>query len=68
MARRGLGPVNSSLWPAPCWPFSCALDAAASARVSQAGEFAALTLPIVEHPTLNGETIWLDGALRMSPR
>ena len=31
-------------------------------------EYAALVLHIVANPMLNGETIRLDGALRMAPR
>ena len=31
-------------------------------------EFAQLALAIIENPMLNGETIRLDGALRMAPR
>ena len=37
-------------------------------RLGQPDEFAALALHIVENPMLNGETIRLDGALRMPPR
>ena len=37
-------------------------------RLGQADEFAALALHILENPMLNGETIRLDGALRMTPR
>jgi NAD(P)-dependent dehydrogenase (short-subunit alcohol dehydrogenase family) len=37
-------------------------------RLGRPGEFAALALHIVENPMLNGETIRLDGALRMPPR
>jgi NAD(P)-dependent dehydrogenase (short-subunit alcohol dehydrogenase family) len=38
------------------------------ARLGQPEEYAALALHIVENPMLNGETIRLDGALRMAPR
>jgi len=38
------------------------------ARLGQPDEFAMLALQIVENPYLNGETIRLDGAIRMSPR
>ena len=38
------------------------------ARLGQPDEFAALALHIIENPMLNGETIRLDGALRMAPR
>ncbi|WP_432092899.1 SDR family NAD(P)-dependent oxidoreductase [Streptomyces sp. bgisy100] len=38
------------------------------ARLGDPDEFAALALHIVENPLLNGETIRLDGALRLSPR
>ena len=38
------------------------------ARLGAAAEFAALALHILENPMLNGETIRLDGALRMAPR
>jgi NAD(P)-dependent dehydrogenase (short-subunit alcohol dehydrogenase family) len=38
------------------------------ARLGRAEEYAALALHIIDNPMLNGETIRLDGALRMSPR
>ena len=38
------------------------------ARLGQPGEYAALAVHIVENGYLNGETIRLDGALRMAPR
>ena len=38
------------------------------ARLGQPDEFAALALHIVENSMINGETIRLDGALRMAPR
>jgi NAD(P)-dependent dehydrogenase (short-subunit alcohol dehydrogenase family) len=37
-------------------------------RLGRPTEFAALAVHIVENPMLNGETIRLDGALRMPPR
>ena len=37
-------------------------------RLGRPAEFAALVQHIVENPMLNGETIRLDGALRMPPR
>jgi NAD(P)-dependent dehydrogenase (short-subunit alcohol dehydrogenase family) len=37
-------------------------------RLGKPEEFAALALHIVENPMLNGETIRLDGALRMLPK
>jgi NAD(P)-dependent dehydrogenase (short-subunit alcohol dehydrogenase family) len=37
-------------------------------RLGQPGEFAALAEHIVENQMLNGETIRLDGALRMPPK
>lgn len=37
-------------------------------RLGQPGEFAQLVQSIVEIPTLNGETIRLDGAIRMAPK
>ncbi|MPZ86710.1 MAG: SDR family NAD(P)-dependent oxidoreductase [Nitriliruptorales bacterium] len=37
-------------------------------RLGQPGEYAALVRHIVENPILNGETIRLDGAIRMAPR
>ncbi|CUR58871.1 3-hydroxyacyl-CoA dehydrogenase [metagenome] len=37
-------------------------------RLGQPDEFAALAMHIVENPMLNGETIRLDGAIRMAPR
>jgi NAD(P)-dependent dehydrogenase (short-subunit alcohol dehydrogenase family) len=38
------------------------------ARFGKPAEFAHLALAIVENPSLNGETIRLDGALRLPPR
>jgi len=38
------------------------------ARLGDAGEYGALAVHIVENPMLNGETIRLDGAIRMAPR
>lgn len=37
------------------------------ARLGDTAEFAALAALIVENPMLNGETIHLDGAIRMAP-
>ena len=37
-------------------------------RLGRPAEFAALVRHIIENPMLNGETIRLDGALRMAPR
>jgi NAD(P)-dependent dehydrogenase (short-subunit alcohol dehydrogenase family) len=37
-------------------------------RLGRPSEFAALACHIVENPMLNGETIRLDGAIRMAPR
>jgi NAD(P)-dependent dehydrogenase (short-subunit alcohol dehydrogenase family) len=37
-------------------------------RLGHPGEYAALVRHIVENPMLNGETIRLDGAIRMAPR
>jgi NAD(P)-dependent dehydrogenase (short-subunit alcohol dehydrogenase family) len=37
-------------------------------RLGRPGEYAQLVLAIVANPMLNGETIRLDGALRMAPR
>jgi NAD(P)-dependent dehydrogenase (short-subunit alcohol dehydrogenase family) len=37
-------------------------------RLGEPAEFAALVRHIVENPMLNGETIRLDGAIRMAPR
>ncbi|MEB0004831.1 hypothetical protein QN357_18085, partial [Cryobacterium sp. RTC2.1] len=38
------------------------------ARLGDPNEFAALVRHIVENPMLNGETIRLDGGIRMPPR
>lgn len=38
------------------------------ARLGKAEEYASLVAHIVENPMLNGETIRLDGAIRMAPR
>ena len=37
-------------------------------RLGEPSEYALLAMSIVENPMLNGETIRLDGALRMAPR
>jgi NAD(P)-dependent dehydrogenase (short-subunit alcohol dehydrogenase family) len=37
-------------------------------RLGKPAEFAALACHVVENPMLNGETIRLDGAIRMQPR
>jgi NAD(P)-dependent dehydrogenase (short-subunit alcohol dehydrogenase family) len=37
-------------------------------RLGDPGEYAALALHILANPVLNGETIRLDGAIRMAPR
>ena len=37
-------------------------------RLGKPEEFAQLAAAIVENPSLNGEVIRLDGALRMAPR
>ena len=37
-------------------------------RLGRPGEFAALVKHIVENEMLNGETIRLDGAIRMAPK
>jgi NAD(P)-dependent dehydrogenase (short-subunit alcohol dehydrogenase family) len=37
-------------------------------RLGDPAEFAALVVHIVDNPMLNGETIRLDGAIRMAPR
>jgi NAD(P)-dependent dehydrogenase (short-subunit alcohol dehydrogenase family) len=37
-------------------------------RLGQPSEYALLVRQVVENPMLNGETIRLDGAIRMAPR
>ena len=37
-------------------------------RLGKADEYAALAAHIIDNPMLNGETIRLDGAIRMAPR
>jgi NAD(P)-dependent dehydrogenase (short-subunit alcohol dehydrogenase family) len=37
-------------------------------RLGQPDEYAALVVHIIENAMLNGETIRLDGAIRMAPR
>jgi hypothetical protein len=37
-------------------------------RLGHPSEYAALAVHIVENPMLNGETIRLDGAIRMPPK
>jgi len=36
-------------------------------RLGRPAEYAALVASIVDNPMLNGETIRLDGAIRMAP-
>ena len=38
------------------------------ARLGRPAEYAQLVQSIIENPMLNGETIRLDGALRMAPK
>ena len=38
------------------------------ARLGEPGEFAQLVESILVNPMLNGETVRLDGAIRMSPK
>jgi NAD(P)-dependent dehydrogenase (short-subunit alcohol dehydrogenase family) len=38
------------------------------ARLGEPSEFAALALHMIQNPYLNGETVRLDGALRMPPK
>jgi len=37
-------------------------------RLGKADEYAALAAHIIDNPMLNGETIRLDGAIRMAPK
>ncbi|MGL5819830.1 MAG: 3-hydroxyacyl-CoA dehydrogenase, partial [Phycicoccus sp.] len=37
-------------------------------RLARPEEYAQLAVNVVEHDYLNGETIRMDGALRMAPR
>ena len=37
-------------------------------RLARPEEYATLALAVVDHDYLNGETIRMDGALRMAPR
>jgi hypothetical protein len=37
-------------------------------RLGEPSEYASLVTHIVSNPMLNGETIRLDGAIRMAPR
>ena len=37
-------------------------------RLGKPDEYAALVRHIVENPMINGETIRIDGAIRMAPR
>ena len=47
---------------------SLARNAPFPKRAGRPGEFAALVRHIIENQMINGETIRLDGALRMGPR
>jgi NAD(P)-dependent dehydrogenase (short-subunit alcohol dehydrogenase family) len=38
------------------------------ARLGQPAEYAALAIHIIENGYINGETIRIDGALRMAPK
>ena len=48
-------------------PFGAALNAFPS-RTGRPREYADLVVGIIGNPMLNGETIRLDGALRMAPK
>lgn len=37
-------------------------------RLGDPADYAQLAVSIIENPYLNGETIWLDGAIRLAPR
>jgi NAD(P)-dependent dehydrogenase (short-subunit alcohol dehydrogenase family) len=64
--------IAPGLFDTPILPASARDRLAATiphpARLGQPEEFAMLAQHIVENPMLNGETIRLDGALRMAPR
>ncbi|BCQ07364.1 oxidoreductase [Mycobacterium heckeshornense] len=64
--------IAPGLFDTPILPPSARHSLAATiphpARLGQPDEFAMLAAHVVENPMLNGETIRLDGALRMAPR
>jgi NAD(P)-dependent dehydrogenase (short-subunit alcohol dehydrogenase family) len=64
--------IAPGLFDTPILPASSRDTLAATvphpARLGNPDEYAGLALHIVENPMLNGETIRLDGALRMAPR
>jgi hypothetical protein len=37
-------------------------------RLGRPSEYAQLVVQVIENPMLNGETVRLDGAIRMAPR
>ena len=64
--------IAPGLFDTPILPASSRESLAATvphpARLGNPDEYAGLAVHIVENPMLNGETIRLDGALRMAPR
>lgn len=64
--------IAPGLFDTPILPDFAKGDLAASVphprRLGQPAEYAALAVHIAENPMLNGETIRLDGAIRMAPR
>ena len=65
------GPVRHAAAGAGCprrprsrWASRCRIPR----RLGEPDEYGALAVHIVENPMLNGETIRLDGAIRMAPR
>jgi len=64
--------IAPGLFDTPILPESAKGALAASvphpSRLGQPAEYAALAAHIAENPMLNGETIRLDGAIRMAPR
>ena len=49
-------------------PHSLGLQVPFPPRLGRPDEYAALAVQIIENPMLNGETIRLDGAIRMEPK
>ena len=60
-------PANSAAG-LPCRPNRARAAEEISARLGDPAEYAALALHIVGNQMLNGETIRLDGAIRMAPK
>jgi len=61
--------AGRSGWRLAVWRFAgLAAGVPFPQRLGRPDEYAQLALHLIEHDYLNGETIRMDGALRMAPR